>query len=145
LRNSTDMRGQMGDKLMNEGEFLFRQIHPGSLQDGEPASDRFRPSELDKHMLSVDRSSLTSAEDAHALYTSTGRKSAAVFGVSVGEFEAESISCVEDPIKKTEVEPANPAHALADYSALSISKQKLVAKRLKRQAVERGCLYSAIG
>lgn len=135
------MRGEMGDKLTDDSEVLFRQIHPNSFQDGEPGSDRFRPTELDQNMLSVDRSSLTTAANAHALYTSTGKKSVAVFGVSVGEFGVESIPCVEDPIEKTDAEPANPAHALADYSGHTTSKQKLVAKRLKRLAIERGCLY----
>lgn len=133
----------MSDKLTNNSEILFRQIHPNSLQNGEPGSDRFRPSEQDENMLSVDRSSLASAMDAHALYTNANRKSAAVFGISVGEFETESIPCMTDPLDETQTEPANPAHALADYSTHSTSKQKLVAKRLKRHAVERGCLYSA--
>lgn len=132
------MQGEMGDKLTDNGEILYRQIHPSSFQDGEPGSDRFRPSVLDTNMLSVDRSSITSAANSHALYSSNGKKSAAVFGISVGEFSAELISCAEDPIEMTSVEPANPAHALANYSAHASSKQKLVAKRLKRLAIERG-------
>jgi len=75
------------------------------------------------------------------LYTSTGKRSAAVFGLSVSEFEAESISCVEDPIKDDPELPDNPAHALADYNGHDQKKQKVVAKRLKSLAVKRGCLY----
>lgn len=132
----------MADKLLDEDEVMFRQIHPSSLQNGEPASDRFRPYASDGHLMSVDRSALITAEQSHSLYTSTGRKSAAVFGVSVREFGDEAIDCLSDPLEKTELEPANPSHALADYTKHSASQQKLIAKRLQRLAVNRGCLFS---
>lgn len=131
----------MENKLTSGDEVLFRQIHPNSLQDGEPGSDRFRPSEVDNNKLSTDRSSVTSPEAAHRLYTSTGKLSAAVFGLSVEEFATESISCVVDPIKDDPVLPDNPAHALADYSDHDAKKQKVVAKRLKSLAIKRGFLY----
>ncbi len=149
------MWGVMGDKIETMDEVLYRQIHPNSLHNGEPGSDRFRPSEADKNMLSVDRSSVTSASDSHALYVSSGRLSAAVFGVSVGEFGLHSISCVEDRVLAAPAIPAspgvpavpavtaNPAHALADYSSHTDSAQKNVAKKLKRLAVTRGCLFQA--
>lgn len=92
-------------------------------------------------MLSVDRSSVTTAAAAHALYTSDGKQSAAVFGLTVGEFNAENIACVENKIENHPTQTDNPAHALADYSKHSAKQQKLVAKRLKKQAVARGCLY----
>ena len=132
----------MPNKLTTGEEILFRQIHPNSLQDGEPGSDRFRPSEADQNMLSTDRSSLTSAEEAHKLYTSTGRLSAAVFGLTVEEFATEQVACIEDPIKDDPEAPDNPAHALADYSDHDAKKQKVVAKRLKSLAIRRGCLYA---
>lgn len=131
----------MANKLNVPEEVLFRQIHPNSLQQGEPGSDRFRPSEMDANQLSTDRSTLTSAAAAHALYTSTGKKSAAVFGLTVSEFQNESIVCIEDPVKNRPGLPDNPAHALADYSQHELNKQKIIAKRLKRLAVERGCLH----
>ena len=137
------MQATMGDKLINGEEILFRQIHPNSLESGEPGSDRFRPTLSDKNMLSTDRSSLTTAAASHALYTSTGRLSAAVFGLSVSEFECETIACFEDPINKSEPEPENLAHALANYSLHGEKAQKLVAKRLKRLAVARGCLLQS--
>lgn len=131
----------MSNKINNGEEILFRQIHPSCIQDGEPASDRFRPSERDENMLSVDRGSTTTAADAHALYTSSGRESAAVFGLSVAEFAGEQITCVEDPIEEAEETPANPHHALADYSGHEPNKHKNIAKRLKRLAVARGQLH----
>jgi hypothetical protein len=133
----------MGDKLTDAGEILFRQINPKSFQNGEPGSDRFRPSERDENMLSTDRSSLTSAAQAHSLFVSTGKESAAVFGIGVGEFQTESIVCVEDPVTATDELPANLAHALADYSSHTDKVQKVLAKRLKRLAIARGCLFQA--
>lgn len=48
----------MADKLTDAAEIVFRQIHPNCMHDGEPSSDRFRPSEKDANMLSIDRSAL---------------------------------------------------------------------------------------
>lgn len=135
------MRGEMGDKLTDVGEILFRQINPKSFQNGEPGSDRFRPSERDQNMLSIDRSSLTTPAAAHSLFVSTGRESIAVFGIELSEFHEETIWCIEDPIVSGDKHPANPAHALADYSSHTEKNQKILAKRLKRLAVARGCLY----
>lgn len=131
----------MDIELTDISEVLFRQIHPSSIHDGEPSSDRFRPSQRDSNRLSVDRSSLTSAEDAHRLYTSSGRKSAAVYGLTVGEFKAETIPCKEAPILNHARLPDNSAHSLADYSAHEKRGQKILALRLKQLAIARGCLF----
>jgi hypothetical protein len=128
-----------GDVIPVSDEVLFRQIHPASFTKGEPGSDRFRPSEQDENQLSVDRSSVTSAEAAHALYVSQGRLSAAVFGVSVREFHACAIPCVEDQIEEGMF--PNPAHALGDYATASAAEKKVISKRLKRNAIKRGCIY----
>lgn len=131
----------MGAKLTNPAEILFRQIHPDLMQDGVPASSGFRPSESDKDMLSVDRSSLTSPSAAHTLYTANGLASEAVFGVSVGEFQDNGLPCQEDPIVASAGTAANPAHALASFVGHTVSKQKTLAKKIKRVAVARGVLH----
>jgi hypothetical protein len=137
----------MGDKLTNQGEVLYRHIHPDFLDGDVPSSDRFRPSKKDKNMLSVDRSSIHDAATSHQIYTSTGRKSAAIFGVSVGEFNGKSIECIEDPVAAkdaTDTEPAvpeNKAHALADYAPHSEKDQKNIAKELKRLAMQRKKIF----
>ena len=92
----------------------------------------------DNDELSVDRSSMTTGGAAFSLYTSGGRRSAAVFGVTVGEFRAEGIPCREDPIPESPTAPANPAHAIADYKQHGSNQQKKIAKRLKQKAVFRG-------
>ncbi|SHN06344.1 hypothetical protein [Phytopseudomonas punonensis] len=129
-------------KLSDEAEVLYRQIHPEYFTDGEPSSDRFKPYPRDNGMMSLDRSSLTSAQDSHALYVEQGRLSAAVFGLSVMEFKSESIECVASPIAQTPTTPANPAHASADFTPHAAKNHKNIAKRLKRHAVARGCLFT---
>ena len=131
----------MGEKLTDSAEILFRQIHPDLIQDGVPASSGFRPKESDQDLLSVDRGSLTTAEQAHSLYTANGLASAAVYGVSVGEFDTCDLPCESDPVQKTDTEAANPAHAIAKFGGHGTSKQKTLGKRLKNFAVARGILH----
>lgn len=131
----------MGDKLTDQTEILFRQIHPTFIENGEPSSQPFKPTEKDRNLLSVDRSSMVSAERSHVGYTAAGMSSSAVYGLTVGEFGTEKIVCNSDPVDDGDLK--NAAHSVADYSAHTASQQKNVAKRLKRKAIERGCLHPA--
>jgi hypothetical protein len=115
--------------LSDRAEILFRQVHP-DLYDGEqPASSAFLPNHGDEGQLSTDRSSMTSPKDAHDLYVGNNRKSVGTFGVTVGEFGEQGLSCFPDPVGPTEITKANPAHATVDFSALGTSQQKKMAKR----------------
>jgi hypothetical protein len=131
----------MSEKLTDASEILLRQIHPKFIENGEPSSDRFRPSENDANMLSLDRAALVTPADSHLNYVEAGRASAAVFGLSVSEFQSEKVTCVEDPIEATGSTSANPAHSLADYSAHQLKQQKIIGKKLKRVAIARGRLH----
>ena len=131
----------MGERLTNPDEVLLRQIHPNCIHNGEPASDRFKPTPNDAGLMSVDRGSLTDAASSHALYISTGNQSGAVYGVTVEEFGDEVIECRDDPLDSTETAPANPAHALADYTVHVEKKWKLISKRLTQKAKARGRLH----
>ena len=131
----------MGESLTNSEEVLFRQIHPNCIQDGEPASDRFKPQPNDNGFMSVDRSSLTSAAASQELYIRTGRQSAAVYGVTVGEFKDESVECSGDPLVENETTLANDAHALADYTTREEKDWRLISKRLTQKAKARGRLH----
>jgi hypothetical protein len=131
----------MNQKLGNEDEILFRQIHPKMFEKGLPASDRFRPSLNDENKLSVDRSSIVTAAQSHEIYTANGYESAAVFGLTVGEFDEQEIDCHPDPLPKTDNLAANPAHALADYARHELKSQKNIAKKLKQLAIARGQLH----
>lgn len=126
---------------MDVEEVLFRHIHPDYMNDGEPSSDRFIPTKRDLNKLSLDRSALTTAKAAHELFVSTGAKATAVFGLSIGEFNGESIKCFADPIPASAEKKGNPAHALADYSIHPEKNQKNIAKRLKRLAIARKQLH----
>ncbi len=131
----------MSEPLTDLHEVLFRQIHPNCMQNGEPASDRFKPQPNDEGLMSVDRSSLTSAKASFETYIGGGRQSVAVFGVSVGEFQEENIPCSSDPIDGADGGHPNPAHALADYTAHEERKWKNISKRLTQKAKVRGRLH----
>ena len=131
-----------GTQLKNGDEVLLRQIHPNLYLDGKIASTAFMPTADDNGELSVDRSSLTTPIASYRLYVENGRTSAAVYGVSVKQFEDQGISCHSDPLPETDDLKANPAHAYADFKGIeNFKKQKRVAQRLRDQAVERGRLY----
>ena len=127
--------------LKDDDEILFRQIHPKLLDEGDPDSSNFMPKPSDQNLLSVDRSSITTASDAYNLYIQGGKESAAVYGVSVVEFRNEDVSCFEDPLVATATILANPAHAVADYSKMGSSAQRKTAKKLKLRAIARNKLY----
>jgi hypothetical protein len=131
----------MPDKLKNADEVLYRQIHPDLLDANVPASSNFKPKASDSNQLSLDRSSLSTPKGAFDLYVDNGKKSAAVFGLSVGEFRIENIECFEDPIPATPTTKANLAHAIADFSPHTKSQHEKIAKRLKQKAIQRGKLY----
>ena len=132
---------QPPNSLEDIAEVLFRQIHPNLFDGGEPASSAFIPNESDQGQLSVDRSALTTAQNSHELYVGNGLLSGGVYGVTVGEFGNNGLSCRPDPIMAEEGRRANPAHALVDYNALGTNQRKKVGKRLKAAAMSRGVLY----
>jgi hypothetical protein len=120
-----------GTLLTDGGEVLLRQIHPNLYLDGKIASTAFMPTADDKGEFSVDRSSLTTPVASFDLYVANGRESVAVYGVSVGQFEAQGIPCHSDPLPETDNLKANPAHAYADFKGIeTLKKQKQAAQRL---------------
>jgi hypothetical protein len=129
-------------ELTKGDEVLFRQIHPYFFENGEPTSQAFTPTVKDAGKLSVDRSAITGAKESYELYTTTGRRSAAVYGLSVAEFHSHGIVCHADPIEQSNEMPANPAHAFAGFHAFAVNQQKIKAKRLKHVAIARGVLHS---
>jgi hypothetical protein len=128
-------------ELENDSEILFRQIHPSFIQDGLISSQPFYPTSKDDDKLSVDRESMTTPAAAFALFIAKGRNSAAVYGLSVGEFGQEKLDCYADPVEASDCTEANPAHAVVDYGAHTTSERKNKAKRLKIKAIARGVLH----
>jgi hypothetical protein len=127
--------------LCDNDELLLRQIHPNFYDNDYPSSVQFAPSAKDDNKLSVDRRSLITPAESHALFTGNGFQSAAVYGVSVGEFSAEKLPCHPDPLEAEGTRAANPAHAYADFSAVTVSQAKKIAKRLRNNALKRGRLH----
>jgi hypothetical protein len=127
--------------LSDATEVLFRQVHPTLFDGDQPASSAFLPNSGDQDQLSTDRSSMTTPKAAYELYVSNNRKSAGTFGVTVGEFGEQGLSCFPDPVGLTESTQTNPAHARVDFGAFGTNQQKKVAKRLKNAAVSRGILH----
>ena len=128
-------------KLTDEAEILFRQIHPNHMSNGNPSSDRFRPTPNDAGKLSVDRSAIVSAAESYHNYINNGRASAAVFGVSVGECLEEQLPSFEDPIEESATSKANPAHAVIDFGAFSGKDCRVIGRRLQLKASARGQLH----
>jgi hypothetical protein len=127
--------------ISNTDEIMFRQVHPILYEAGAVASSAFMPTEGDQGQLSVDRESLTTPKASFDLYRENGRQSAAVYGVSVGEFTAEGIPCQPDPLPATENLKANPAHAYADYNGIGTNQRRKKAQRLRTAALRRGLLH----
>jgi hypothetical protein len=122
-------------------EIMFRQVHPILCQAGTVASSAFMPTEDDQGQMSMDRGSLTTPKASFDLYRENGRQSAAVYGVSVGEFTTENIACLPDPLPATAKLKANPAHAYADYNGIGTNQRKKKAQRLRAAALRRGLLH----
>ncbi len=130
--------------ISDADEIMFRQVHPILYQAGAVASSAFMPTEDDQGHLPVDRGSLTTPKASLDLYRANGRQSAAVYGVSVGEFTVEGIPCQPDPVPATPNLKANPAHAYADYNGIGTSQRKKKAQRLRTVALRRGLLHPIV-
>ena len=126
-------------RLRERDEVLFRQVHPKQMDGDIPGSGAFKPSTNDEGRMSVDRSSITSPEGSFTLHTeSKGLQSQGVWGVSVGEFESKDVVCHADPIAESDHDPANPAHALANFGQQTKSAIRKTALALKEFALTRG-------
>lgn len=129
----------MANKAISDKvELLLRNIHPSWLDEGVPTSQAFRPTPKDGKKLSVDRESKTSPEASYKLHTEhKGLLSAAIYGVTVGEFNDNNVVCFDDVLRD------NRAHAYADFSGVGSDKKiKDASKDIKSKAIERGILYA---
>jgi hypothetical protein len=122
-------------KLQEPDEILLRQTHPNWMDEERPVSRHFLPNSNDAGQLSSDRSSLTTPREAFEAYLAKQLKTAGTWGVTVGEYGAEGLSCYSDPLSD------NHAHAVIDFSAHEEKAQKGLSKKLYRKAIDRGRLY----
>lgn len=122
--------------LEDSDEFLYRQVHPRWIVDGEPSSQAFKPTKKDEGMLSIALGTKTTAENAflhhtHALKLASG----GTWAVTVGEVAAVELSSFEQPLEDS------PAHGFIDFRDLGRKAMESKAKLLLVKARDRGCVY----
>ncbi len=139
------------------GEILYRHLISGWFdpnKPGQPSSQAFRPSKKDENCLSVDRSSLTTAEAAFGLNVARppvgfGVPAIETWGVSLEEIIAAGRTAWSDPAMAKPADPphslglpANPAHGVIDFEGLGRSLQDDAARKLRDAAIIRGRIYA---
>ncbi|MFT3765159.1 MAG: hypothetical protein QM820_06535 [Minicystis sp.] len=137
-----------GPQIEDVTVVLLRQVYPSWLtEDGEPSSQAFYPwRDIDQGCLSVDHGGLTTAESAHALFTTLppdgfGMASVGVWGLSVAEVVEVGVSAWCDPVPAADGKPANPAHALVEFEGKNDKARKAAGRVLKVKAIARGRLH----
>jgi hypothetical protein len=128
------------ERLTDETELLFRQVHPNWLKDGQPSSQAFKPTPKDEGKLSTARGTKTTAEDAFLHHTDKlGLQSAGTWAVTVEEIGANPVplAAYGDPV--TDPVP-DPAHAFIEYPD-DRKRIETKAKILRAKAGGRGRLH----
>ncbi|MCL2656310.1 MAG: hypothetical protein FWD62_02620 [Betaproteobacteria bacterium] len=121
---------------MNDQTLLLRQVHPKFFPDGEVSSQAFFPFPKDDGRLSVYDGDQITGADSYQHYTATlGLESVGVWAVSGGEVVSAELTYRADSVA------GNAAHAVVDFGALAEKECRKLAKRLKKFAVDRDCLY----
>ena len=121
---------------MNKATLLFRQIHPNFLPKGEVSSQAFFPFPKDDGKLSVYDGDQIGAAVSHSHYTAQLRlESAGVWALNGDEVDMVLLRYLSDPV------PGNPAHAVVNFGDLNERECRKLSKKLKRFAIERGCMY----
>lgn len=117
---------------------LLRNVHPHFYDNGRVGSGGFTPTEQHDYQLSVDLDILSSPELSRERHERLFKlASAGVFGVTIGEFEEQDVSCRADPVI------GNDAHCVADFNKIkeiSKSQVKRVGRKLAAIASTRGRL-----
>lgn len=128
-------------RLTAADELLYRLVHPGFVHDGRVSSQALRPTPKDEHLLSVDRSQLSTPQQSYDRFVKSGFEAAGIVAVTVGECDEQSLSVLSDPLPPCGERPANPAHALVDFREKPSNRARDKAgKCLARKARERGWL-----
>ena len=127
---------------MTDEEF-FRHVPTRHIENDLPSPKAFQPRASDQGLLSVNRSTLTTACDSHLLFTTPkpdgfSGKSEGDWAVTVEEVIGCTLTSRPDPIEADPAQetPANLAHAVVDFTeAIDTSD---AARRLRAFAVARG-------
>ncbi len=143
------MCAKNGLQITAPEQLFFRHLLEAWLDPdtGQPSSQGFRPMrEEDKGCLSMDMANKTSAASAFMLCSSQppagfGNSAHSTWGVSLSELTQATLTVWEDPVGATDRLPANPAHAVVDFTSLGNKAQVRAAQRLKAGAAARGCQH----
>ncbi len=119
--------------LSDADEVLLRHIRSAWYDNGVPSSQNFEPLPKDLSHLSVERASMISPQAAFVRWTGWRRDSVAVFGVTVGAFEAHGAPSYHVPVNDPGAE--NAEHALVTYSSVRAQAKKLASK-IKKEAMK---------
>ncbi len=122
--------------LVEPDELLYRQVHPGFVDDGIPSAQAFAPTKKDEGKLSIARGKLTTAEGAYTHHTSALHlKSAGSWGLTVAETNGGELQAFGEPIA------GSPAHGFIDFRDLGRGPAEKKAKLLLAHAKARGRLH----
>ncbi len=139
-----------GPQLPASPEILYRHVTTSCFEEGQPTSQAFLPRRhSDDGCLSVDRASLTSAEQSHLLATRSppggfGLQSVGVWGLSLEDVYSVALTAWSDPVPASEGKPANPAHALIEFGDLSEGNRRRLGRAFKVRALARGRLFPLV-
>ncbi len=122
-----------GAALTDNAELLFRNVRKHFFQEGHVSAQVFEPSPVDKQLLSLDRASLSSPQEAFARFLATkGASSSGILSVVVEECLLHTVPVLENAL------PENAAHVVADFRPHNRSQTKKRAGKLRDLAVTRG-------
>lgn len=137
-----------GSQLTSDEGILFRQVLPKWFSDdGAPTTQAFWPwRKVDECCLSVDRSTVTNAQQAYELFTAPSPSgfnvpSGGVWSMMLSDIPEAQVSLWADALPPTETTPANPAHALLDFEQLPEKQREKLGRVFKAKALARGRLY----
>jgi hypothetical protein len=137
-----------GPQITTDEKLLLRQVLTKWFdEDGLPTTQAFWPwRNIDDGCLSVDRSTLTTAENAFKLFTSPepdgfNRESGGVWSMSMSDVQADDLSLWADPVAAKDNEPANPSHALMDFEKYTKKQRESLGRIFKVKSLARGRLF----
>lgn len=111
--------------VLTEGvEELLRQVHPNFVQGERLTSQIFEATAKDEGLLSVHRSSKTTAQEAFERFLARHFKSCGVVAVTVAEVVDAGVVAHDDP------QGDDPAHAVINFNGKTEGEARRARKKL---------------
>lgn len=125
----------LGPVLATASEELYRQVNPNFVQGDMLTSQVFDATRKDQGLLSVTRSSKTTAKDAFERFLARQCRSLGVVAVTVAEIGQVGLKAHDDVL------PEEEAHAVIDFTRKSEGDARRARKQLTIMAQARGWRY----